>query len=47
MTQGAFETTENALDLAIDGDGFFSVSDSGARFYTRPGTSPSIATASS
>lgn len=37
MTQGAFETTENALDLAIDGDGFFAVSDSGARFYTRAG----------
>ncbi|MHB1011853.1 MAG: flagellar hook protein FlgE [Desulfobacteria bacterium] len=37
MTQGAFETTENALDIAIDGDGFFAVSDSGARFYTRAG----------
>lgn len=37
MTQGAFETTENALDLAIDGDGFFAVSDNGARYYTRAG----------
>ncbi|HEX7524013.1 MAG TPA: flagellar hook protein FlgE [Candidatus Deferrimicrobium sp.] len=37
MTQGAFETTENALDLAIDGDGFFAVSDNGARSYTRAG----------
>ncbi|MFA6149061.1 MAG: flagellar hook protein FlgE [bacterium] len=37
MTQGAFETTENALDLAIDGDGFFSVNDNGARYYTRAG----------
>jgi len=37
MTQGAFETTESALDLAIDGDGFFAVSDNGARSYTRAG----------
>src|SRR5512134_929255 len=37
FTQGAFETTENALDLAIDGDGFFTVNDSGARYYTRAG----------
>jgi len=37
MTQGAFETTENALDLAIDGDGFFAVSDGGTRYYTRAG----------
>ena len=37
MTQGAFETTENSLDLAIDGDGFFAVSDNGARSYTRAG----------
>jgi flagellar hook protein FlgE len=37
MTQGAFETTENALDLAIDGNGFFAVSDNGARYYTRAG----------
>ncbi|MBI5575062.1 MAG: flagellar hook protein FlgE [Deltaproteobacteria bacterium] len=37
FTQGAFETTENALDLAIDGDGFFTVNDNGARYYTRAG----------
>jgi flagellar hook protein FlgE len=37
MTQGSFETTANALDLAIDGDGFFAVSDNGARSYTRAG----------
>ena len=37
MTQGAFETTEKALDLAIDGDGFFSVNDNGSRYYTRAG----------
>ncbi len=37
MTQGAFETTESALDLAIDGDGFFAVNDDGARYYTRAG----------
>src|SRR5271169_3120480 len=27
FTQGAFETTGNALDLAIDGNGFFQVKD--------------------
>lgn len=38
FTQGSFETTSNALDLAIDGDGFFLVEDSsGAVFYTRAG----------
>jgi len=37
FTQGAFETTENALDLAIDGDGFFTVNDQGAMYYTRAG----------
>jgi len=37
FTQGAFQTTESALDLAIDGDGFFVVNDGGARFYTRAG----------
>jgi len=37
MSQGAFETTENALDLAIDGDGFFAVSDGGSIYYTRAG----------
>jgi flagellar hook protein FlgE len=37
FTQGSFETTTSALDLAIDGDGFFAVSDGGARYYTRAG----------
>ncbi len=38
FTQGSFETTSSALDLAIDGDGFFMVEDSsGATFYTRAG----------
>ncbi len=37
FTQGSFETTANALDLAIDGDGFFIVTDEGARYYTRAG----------
>ncbi len=35
---GAFETTGNATDVAIDGDGFFMVNDAeGATFYTRAG----------
>jgi flagellar hook protein FlgE len=38
FNQGAFETSENALDMAIDGDGFFIVNDGGARYYTRAGT---------
>ncbi|MEK7307106.1 MAG: flagellar hook-basal body complex protein, partial [Nitrospirota bacterium] len=38
FTQGSFETTSSALDLAIDGDGFFMVEDSsGGTFYTRAG----------
>jgi len=37
MTQGSFETSSNGLDLAIDGDGFFMVNDSGSRLYTRAG----------
>ena len=37
FTQGSFETSSSGLDLAIDGDGFFTVSDNGARFYTRAG----------
>ncbi|HET6466264.1 MAG TPA: flagellar hook protein FlgE, partial [Nitrospiria bacterium] len=37
--QGSFETTSNGLDLAIEGDGFFSVRDpSGAIAYTRAGS---------
>lgn len=35
---GSFETTGNATDVAIDGDGFFMVNDSnGATYYTRAG----------
>ncbi len=37
FTQGSFETTASALDLSIDGDSFFILSDSGARDYTRAG----------
>ncbi len=37
FTQGAFETTGNALDLAIDGDGFFQVKDGEMKLYTRAG----------
>ena len=37
-TQGSFETTGNATDLAIDGDGFFLVKDKeSAIYYTRAG----------
>jgi flagellar hook protein FlgE len=35
---GAFETTGNATDVSIDGDGFFMVDDkNGATYYTRAG----------
>jgi flagellar hook protein FlgE len=35
---GSFETTSNATDVAIDGDGFFMVNDAlGATYYTRAG----------
>ncbi len=38
FTQGALQSTESALDLAIEGEGFFVVSDaSGANYYTRAG----------
>jgi len=38
FSQGAFETTENSLDLAVDGTGFFIIRDSaGSQFYTRAG----------
>jgi flagellar hook protein FlgE len=38
FSQGSFETTSNATDLAIDGDGFFMVEDKdGATYYTRAG----------
>ena len=35
--QGAFETSSNALDLAIDGNGFFIVNNGIGNFYTRAG----------
>ncbi len=37
FTQGSFETTASALDLAIDGNGFFIVQKDGVRYYTRAG----------
>jgi flagellar hook protein FlgE len=39
FTQGSFENTGNATDLAIGGDGFFKVvdPDSGSTYYTRAG----------
>ncbi|MDD5214434.1 MAG: flagellar basal-body rod protein FlgF [Methylococcales bacterium] len=38
FSQGALQTTDNPLDLAIKGDGFFSVRDSkGKEAYTRAG----------
>ncbi len=36
-TQGALSTTDNPLDLAIEGDGFFQVSTSNGEFYSRAG----------
>ncbi|MEW6719473.1 MAG: flagellar hook protein FlgE [Thermodesulfobacteriota bacterium] len=38
FTQGSLETSENSLDMAIDGDGFFVVSENGANYYTRAGS---------
>lgn len=38
MSQGSLEATGNALDLAIQGDGFFAVSDGTQNYYTRLGT---------
>lgn len=35
--QGNVDFTDNALDLAIGGEGFFVLSDNGARVYTRAG----------
>lgn len=35
--QGAFENTSSALDLAVDGNGFFVVNDGVGDFYTRAG----------
>lgn len=38
FSQGSFESTGNATDLAIDGGGFFMLTDSGgAMYYTRAG----------
>ncbi|MCX5853738.1 MAG: flagellar hook protein FlgE [Deltaproteobacteria bacterium] len=38
FTQGSFENTGNATDMAIDGNGFFMVKDlEGAMYYTRAG----------
>jgi flagellar hook protein FlgE len=37
FTQGNIDFTENSLDLAISGEGFFTLSDNGARVYTRAG----------
>lgn len=37
FTQGSFESTGNALDMAIDGDGFFIVKDNAGVYYTRAG----------
>lgn len=37
FTQGSLETTENVLDLAIDGEGFFIVTDGSTQYYTRAG----------
>ena len=38
FTQGNISFTDNALDLAINGNGFFLLSDDGAAAYTRAGT---------
>ena len=37
FVQGNTDFTDNALDLAIGGEGFFVLSDNGARAYTRAG----------
>jgi len=37
FTQGSFETTSSATDLAIDGDGFFIVNKGTGNYYTRAG----------
>lgn len=37
FTQGNIDFTDNALDLAIGGEGFFVLSDNGARTYSRAG----------
>src|SRR5687767_12188917 len=37
FTQGAFEATGSATDMAISGNGFFVVNDGVGNFYTRAG----------
>src|SRR6056297_835478 len=37
FSQGNISFTNNALDLAINGNGFFQLSDNGASLYTRAG----------
>ena len=37
FTQGNIDFTDNALDLAIGGEGFFVLNDNGARSYSRAG----------
>ena len=37
FTQGSFENTSNGTDLAIEGSGFFMVSDDTGTYYTRAG----------
>ena len=37
FSQGSFEASSNALDLAIDGSGFFVVNNGAGNFYTRAG----------
>jgi flagellar hook protein FlgE len=44
FTQGNVDFTENNLDLAISGEGFFTVSDNGAQVYTRAGAFKTDAT---
>ena len=38
FSQGNLEFTENSLDLAINGNGFFRLSDGGVATYTRAGS---------
>jgi flagellar hook protein FlgE len=37
MSQGTLEPTGNVLDMAVQGDGYFVLSDGAQRFYTRAG----------
>jgi flagellar hook protein FlgE len=38
FTQGSIAFTENEMDMAVNGNGFFVVSNNGEQFYTRSGT---------